>query len=73
MSSGRESDMVSALSTKTTINGYEKLCGTDLLGLKESHYNHDDYLKKILEKFKRTKRRLVWNGVSSKRRKFTFG
>ena len=47
MSSGRESDMVSALSTKTTINGYETLCGTDLLGLKESHYNHDDYLKKI--------------------------
>ena len=31
MSSGRESDMVSALFNKTSINGYEKLCRTDVL------------------------------------------
>ena len=58
MSPGRESDIVSALLTKTSVNNYEKLCDTDVLGLKESHYKHDDY---VYEKFKKqlTKIRLV--------------
>ena len=51
MSSRRESDIVSVLFTKTSVNDYEKLCDTDVLGLKESHYKHDDY---VYEKFKKT-------------------
>ena len=39
MSLGRESDIVSALFTKTSVNGYKKLYDTDVLGLKDSHYN----------------------------------
>ena len=41
--SGRESDIASALLTKTSINDYEKLCDTDVLVLKESHYKHNGY------------------------------
>ena len=37
MSRGRESDIVSALFTKTSVNDCEKLCDTDVLELKESH------------------------------------
>ena len=37
ISSGRASDRVSALFTKTSVNNHEKLCDTDVLGLKESH------------------------------------
>ena len=44
MSSGRESDIVSAMFTKTSINDYEKLCDTDVLVLKESHYKHNGYV-----------------------------
>ena len=44
MSPGRESDIVSALFTKTSVNNYEKLCDTNVLRLKESHYKHDDYV-----------------------------
>ena len=36
----RESDVVSALYTQTSVSDYEKLCSTDILGLEESHYNH---------------------------------
>ena len=50
MSPGRESDVVSTLYTQTSINDYEKLCSTDILGLEESHYNHDE---SVLEKFKK--------------------
>ena len=50
MSPGRESDIMSALLTKTSVNNYEKLCDTDVLGLKESHYKHDNY---VYEKFKK--------------------
>ena len=42
--SGRESDIVSARFTKTSINDYEKLCDTDVLVLKESHYKHNGYV-----------------------------
>ena len=37
MSPGKESDIASALFTKTYANNYEKLCDTDVLGLKDSH------------------------------------
>ena len=47
---GRETDIVSALFTKTSANDYEKLCDTDVLGLKESHYKHVDY---VYENFKK--------------------
>ena len=50
MSPGRESDIASALFTKIYINDYEKLCNTDILGLRESNYRHDDC---IYEKFKK--------------------
>ena len=50
MSPSRESDVVSALYTQTSINDYEKLCGTDILGLEENHYNHDEF---VLDKFKK--------------------
>ena len=49
MSPGRESDIVSALFTKTSVNDYEKLGDTDVLVLKESHYKHDY----VHEKFKK--------------------
>ena len=50
MSRGRESDVVSALYTQTSVSDYEKLCGTDILGLEENHYNHDEF---VLDKFKK--------------------
>ena len=50
MSLGRKSDAVSALYTQTSVSGYEKLCNTDILGLEESHYNHDEF---VFEKFKK--------------------
>ena len=53
MSTGTESDIVSALFTKTSVNDYEKLCDTDVLGLKESHYKHDNYIYEKYEKFKK--------------------
>ena len=31
MSPGRENDIVSALFTKSSVNDYQKLCGTDVL------------------------------------------
>ena len=67
MSPGRESDIVSALFTKTSVNDYEKLGDTDVLVLKESHYKHDY----VHEKFKK-QRSLVWNGVSLEKEKFTY-
>ena len=39
MSLGRESAIVSALFTKTSVNDYNKLYDADVLGLKDSHYN----------------------------------
>ena len=47
MAPGRENDIVSALFAKTSVNDYEKLCGTAVLGLKESHYRHDDYERQL--------------------------
>ena len=44
MSSGRKSDIVSALLTKLSVNDYEKLCDTDTLALKGSHYKYDYYV-----------------------------
>ena len=41
---------MSALFTKTSVNDYEKLCDTDVLGLKESHYKDDDYVHKMFKK-----------------------
>ena len=49
MSPGRESDVVSALYTQTSVSDYAKLCSTDILGLEERHYNHDEF---VFEKFK---------------------
>ena len=40
---GRESD-VSALYRQTSVSDYEKLCSTDILGLEENHYNHDEFV-----------------------------
>ena len=65
MSSSRENDWLNAGFTKTSVNDYGKLCDTDVLGSKESHYKHDYY---VIEK---EKKRLVWRGVSFARRKFT--
>ena len=48
MSSGRESD-ASALYTQPSVSDYEKLCGTDILGLEGNHYNHDEF---VFEKFR---------------------
>ena len=50
MSPGRESDVVSALYTQTSVSGYKKLCGTDIPGLEENHYNHYEFR---FEKFKK--------------------
>ena len=50
----RESDIVSALFTKTFVNDHEKLYDTDVLGLKESHYKIDDY---VYDKFKKQLKR----------------
>ena len=50
MSPGRESDVVSALYTQIPISDYEKLCSTDLLGLEESRYNHDEFVFEKLKK-----------------------
>ena len=47
---GRESDVVIAMYTETSVNDYEKLCSTDILGLEESHYNHNEF---VFEKFKK--------------------
>ena len=51
---GREIDILSALFTQTSDNDYEKLRDTDVLGLKESHYEHVDY---AYEKFKKQLKR----------------
>ena len=47
MSPGRESDMVSALFTRTPANEFEQLCDTDVPGLKKNHYRHDDYVNEF--------------------------
>ena len=36
--------------TQNSVSDYEKLCSTDILGLKESHYNHDEF---VFKKFKK--------------------
>ena len=54
MPPGRESDAVSASYTQTSISDDEKLCNTDILGLEESHYIHDEL---VLEKFKKQQNR----------------
>ena len=50
MSPSRESDVVSAIYTQTSASDYEKLCSTDNLGVKKSHYNCDEF---VFEKFKK--------------------
>ena len=41
---GTGCDLMSVLFTKTSFDDCEKLCNADVLGLKESHYKHDDYV-----------------------------
>ena len=53
MSPGRESDVVSALYTQTLVSDYEKLCGTDILGLEENYYKHDEFVFEKSEKKKK--------------------
>ena len=50
MSPGRESDVVSALYTQTLVSDYEKLWGTDILGLEENYYYHDEFVFEKSEK-----------------------
>ena len=50
MSPGRESDVVSALYTQTLVSDYEKLWGTDIPGLEENYYNHDEFVFEKSEK-----------------------
>ena len=50
MSHGRERAVVSALFTKTSYNDYTKLCDTDVLEFKESHYKHDNYVHENFKK-----------------------
>ena len=50
VSPGRESNVVTALYTQTSVSDYEKLCSTDILGLEESHYNHDEFVFQKLKK-----------------------
>ena len=47
---GSESDVVSALYTQTLVSDYEKLCGTDILGLEENYYNHEEFVFEKSEK-----------------------
>ena len=54
MSPRRKRDIVNVLFTKTSANDSEKLCDADVLGLKESHYKHNNYLN---EKFKKQLKR----------------
>ena len=54
MSPGRESDVVSALYTKTLVSDYEKLCGTDILDLEKTYYNHNEF---VFEKSKKKKKK----------------
>ena len=55
MSPGRESDVVSALYTKTLVSDYEKLRGTDILDLEKTYYNHNEF---VFEKSKKKKKNL---------------
>ena len=55
MSPDRESDVVNALYTQTSVSDYKKLCGTDILGLEESHYNYDKF---VFEKFEKQLNRI---------------
>ena len=57
----RESDV--SVFTQTPVSDYEKLCGTDILGLEENHYNHDEF---VLDKFKKQlniSKGLVWDSA----------
>ena len=49
MSPGIESDVVNGFYMQTS-GDYEKLCSTDILGLEESQYNHDEM---VFLKFKK--------------------
>ena len=42
MSSGRESNLVSSLYTRTPASDFDHLCDIDLLGVKENHLIHDE-------------------------------
>ena len=57
MSPGRESDVVSALYTQTLVSDYEKQCGTDILGLEENYYKHDEFVFEKSEKKKKKKKK----------------
>ena len=67
MSPGIESDIVSALFTRTSTCDYDRLCDLDVLGVAESHLSHDE---NVFLKFKQQLKRneegwyetgLVWN------------
>ena len=55
MSPATESGIASALFTKTSVNDYEKLCDTDVLGSKESYYKHNYVYEKFKKQLKRDK------------------
>ena len=56
MSPGRESDVVSVLHIQISFSDYEKLFSTNILGLDESHYSHDEFVfEKFKEQLKRSK------------------
>ena len=55
MSPRRKRDIVNVLFTKTSAYDSDKLCDADVLGLKESHYKHNNYLnEKVNKQLKRT-------------------
>ena len=50
MSPRRKRDIVNVLFTKTSANDSDKLCNADVLGFKESHYKHNNYLNEKVKK-----------------------
>ena len=54
---GKRSDIMTAMFTKTSINYYEELCGTDVMRPKESDYKHANYVyEKFKQKLKKAKK-----------------
>ena len=49
MSPGRESELVSSLYTRTSVNDFNRLCDIDVLGVEENHLSHDE---NVYKKFK---------------------
>ena len=49
MSPGRESELVTSLYTRTSVNDFNRLCDIDVLGVEENHLSHDE---NVYKKFK---------------------